>query len=123
MPGRRSPLRPCAIARHWGARYPWFAQVRASLAAGVEQPIIDAINARKDPGLKDPREKTCLAVTRELLITKGLSDATYAAAEKTLGLDHLVGLVGTIGSFTMTCLTTNAFQVAPPADNPTPLAE
>jgi hypothetical protein len=32
-------------------------------------------------------------------------------------------LVGTIGAFTMTCLTTNAFQVAPPADNPTPLAE
>ena len=67
--------------------------------------------------------RALLGVTQELLANKGLSDKTYAAAEKTLGLDHLVGLVGTIGAFTMTCLTTNAFQVAPPADNPTPLAE
>src|SRR5712692_1194684 len=34
------------VARHWGARYPWFAQVRGSLAAGIEQAVIDAINAR-----------------------------------------------------------------------------
>src|SRR3978361_761988 len=26
------------IARHWGARYPWFAQVRASLAVRHERP-------------------------------------------------------------------------------------
>src|SRR4029078_12556977 len=37
------------VARHWGARYPWFAQVRASLAAGISQSVIDAINARKTP--------------------------------------------------------------------------
>src|SRR5438552_16981060 len=28
------------VARHWGARYPWFAQARASLAAGIEQAVI-----------------------------------------------------------------------------------
>src|SRR5262245_63973295 len=39
------------VARHWNARYPWFAQVRASLAAGIEQAVIDAINARKTPSL------------------------------------------------------------------------
>ena len=39
------------IARHWGARYPWFAQVRGALAAGIDQPAIDAINARKTPQL------------------------------------------------------------------------
>jgi 4-carboxymuconolactone decarboxylase len=123
LSARERQIAHLAIARHWGARYPWFAQVRASLAAGVEQPIIDAINARKDPGLTDARERACFAVTQELLNNKGLTDATYAAAEKALGLEHLVGLIGTIGAFTMTCLTTNAFQVAPPADNPTPLAE
>ena len=39
------------VARHWNARYPWFAQTRASLAAGIEQAVIDAINARKTPNL------------------------------------------------------------------------
>jgi hypothetical protein len=29
------------VARHWNAKYPWFAQVRASLTAGISQAIID----------------------------------------------------------------------------------
>jgi 4-carboxymuconolactone decarboxylase len=111
------------VARHWGARYPWFAQVRASLAVGVEQAVIDAINARKAPNLTDARERTCFAVASELLANKGLSDATYAAAEKTMGLESLVALVATTGSFSTTCMTANTFGIDPPSPNPTPLAE
>lgn len=111
------------VARHWGARYPWYAQVRNALAVGIDQGVIDAINARKTPNLSDAREKTCFTVSRELLETKGLSDASYAAAEKTMGLESLVALVATTASFSMTCITANTFQIDPPADNPTPLAE
>jgi hypothetical protein len=28
------------VARHWNARYPWFAQVRRSLAVGIEQALL-----------------------------------------------------------------------------------
>jgi 4-carboxymuconolactone decarboxylase len=112
-----------AAARHWNARYPWFAQVRNSLAVGIEPAVIDAINARKTPSLADARERTCFAVARELLADKGLSDASYAAAEKTMGLEHLVALVATVGSFSMTCLTAATFQIDPPPTDPTPLAE
>ena len=111
------------VARHWNARYPWFAQVRASLAAGIEQTVIDAINARKGPSLADAREQTCFAVARELLANKNISDQAYAAAEKTMGLESLVALVAATGSFSMTCMTANTFGIAPPAANPTPLAE
>jgi 4-carboxymuconolactone decarboxylase len=111
-----------AVARHWGARYPWFAQVRASLAVGIDQATIDAINARKEPNVADAREKTCFVVARELLANKGLSDATYAAAEKTMGLESLVAAVAATGSFSMTCMTANTFGIDPPAENPTPLA-
>jgi 4-carboxymuconolactone decarboxylase len=97
--------------------------VRASLAVGLEQAVIDAINARKTPNLADARERACFDVPRELLTNKGLSEASYAAAEKALGEQDLVALVALTGSFSMTCMTTNAFQIAPPADNPTPLAE
>jgi 4-carboxymuconolactone decarboxylase len=111
------------VARHWNARYPWFAQARASLAAGIEQAVIDAINARKAPSLADARERTCFVVARDLLANKGLSDETYAAAEKTMGLEGLVALVASTGSFSMTCLTANTFGIDPPPANPTPLAE
>jgi 4-carboxymuconolactone decarboxylase len=112
-----------AVTRHWGARYPWFAQVRASLSAGLSQAAIDAINARKEPELPDARERMCFIVARELLAKGRLSDETYAAAEKALGLESLVALVAATGSFCMTCLSANAFGIEPPTDNPTPLAE
>jgi 4-carboxymuconolactone decarboxylase len=112
-----------AVARHWGARYPWFAQVRASLAVGIEQAVIDAINARKTPNIPDARERTCFEVSRELLANKGLSDATYAAAEKVMGLESLVALIAGTGMFSMTCMTANTFGIEPPAENPTPLAQ
>ncbi len=90
-----------AVARHWNARYP----------------------ARKTPSLADARERTCFAVAREILAHKGLSDDSYAAAEKTMGLESLVALVAAVGSFSMTCLTAATFQIDPPPANPTPLAE
>jgi len=109
------------VARYWGAKYPWHAQARASLTVGIAQSVIDAINARKTPELPDAREKTCFVVAKELLANKGLSNETYAAAEKTMGLESLVALVATTGSFSMTCMTASTFGIAPPADDPTPL--
>ena len=111
------------VARHWGARYPWFAQVRASLGVGIDQAVIDAINARKTPNLPDARERTCFVVASELLASRGVSDATYAAAEKTVGLESLVALIAATGAFSTTCMTANTFGIDPPADNPTPLAQ
>jgi hypothetical protein len=35
--------------------------------------------------LADARERTCFAVASELLANKGLSDESYAAAEKAMG--------------------------------------
>jgi hypothetical protein len=97
--------------------------VRGALAVGIEQPVIDAINAREVPKLADARERTCFVVARELLADKGLRDETYAAAQDTMGLEALVALVASTGSFSMTCLTANTFGIDPPPANPTPLAE
>lgn len=120
---RETQIINITVARHWNARYPWFAQVRGSLAVGVERSIIDAVNARKAPDLPNARERTCFMVARELLAEKGLSDASYAAAEKTMGVEDLVAVVASIGSFSMTCMTAGTFKIDPPADDPIPLAE
>ena len=108
--------------RHWGAKYPWAVQVRAALAAGLDQATIDTINARKTPSLADPREKAVHAIATELLSKGGLSDATYANAEKLFGLEKLVAVVATIGYFSMVCCTANAFDITPPDDAPGRLA-
>ena len=123
LSAREQQIVNLVVARHWNARYPWFAQVRRSPAVGIEQAVIDAINARRNPSLADAREHTCLVASRELLARKSLSNETYSAAEKTMGLESLVALVASIGSFSMTCMTANTFGIDPPAANPIPLAE
>ena len=123
LSAREQQIVNLVVARHWNARYPWFAQVRRSLSIGIDQAVIDAINAHKTPNLTEARENTCFVVARELLADKGLSDATYAAAEKAMGLESLVALVASTGSFSMTCMTAATFGIEPPAANPIPLAQ
>jgi len=126
---REGPLSPrerqiavLTAVRHWNAKYPWGAQARASLAAGVDQAIIDAINARKEPDLPNPRERLAHQVAKELLANKGLSEATYAAAEKAFKIEELVALVAAVGQCSMVSCTANAFDLTPTEDMTSKLA-
>src|SRR3974377_2416357 len=53
LSAREGQIINLVVARHWGARYPWFAQARRSLAVGIPQAAIDAINGPKAPHLPD----------------------------------------------------------------------
>lgn len=119
LTGRERQIAVLAVVRYWGAKFPWAAQVRASLTAGVDQPVIDSINAGREPNLSNPREKLAYQVATELLAKHGLSEATYAAAEKHFKLEELVALVATVGQFSMVSCTANAFDITPPDGAPT----
>lgn len=123
LTGRERQIAVLAVVRHWNAKYPWAVQVRASLAEGVEQEIIDAINAGERPRLDDPGEAAAYDVAHELVANKGISDTTYAVAEQQFGLEKLVDLVSGIGFFSMVCSTANAFDITPPDDAPARLAD
>ena len=115
---RERQLAIMAVIRFWGAEYPWSVQTRAALALGIGQDVIDAINSGATPQLADAREKAAYDVAVELLRTRRLSDAAYASASKLFNEKELVSLIATIGQFTMTCLTTIAYDCTPPADVP-----
>ena len=104
------------VCRFWNAGYPWGAQARNALSQGVDQAIIDAINAGKTPDLANPREAMAHKLAKELLTNKGLTQATYDEAEKLFGTDDLVGLVAAIGQFSMVCCSANAFDITPPPE-------
>jgi 4-carboxymuconolactone decarboxylase len=107
-----------AIIRFWGAEYPWAVQSRGALSMGLEPAIIDTINAGRMPKLDNPREKMAYDVAIELLNDRKLSDATYANACRLFNEKELVSLIATVGQFSMTCLTTIAYDCTPPADVP-----
>ena len=118
LSGRERQIAVLTVVRFWDAHYPWAVQVRASLAAGVDQDIVDAINERRDPGLTDAREKMAYDVASQLVNNHCLTDENYAEAEKLFGEEDLVSLVGVAGFFGMVATTANAIDATPPDDAP-----
>ncbi len=107
-----------AIARFWGAAYPWAVQTRNALGIGLEQAVIDTINSGGVPQLDNPREQAAFDVATELLKQHRLSDETYASVSQLFSEQELVSLIATVGQFSMTCLTTLAYDCTPPDDVP-----
>jgi 4-carboxymuconolactone decarboxylase len=103
-------------AKHWNARYPWSAQAKQAVGAGLDMSIIEAINDGRQPDFKDDVSAAVHAATKELLATGNLSDAGFKAAEKTLGLVRLVELIHTVGHFCTTAMMANVVGVEPPKD-------
>lgn len=118
LSGRERQIAVLTTIRHWGAQYPWAVQVRGSLAAGVDQATIDAINNRRAPPLRDTRERLAYEIAKELLANRGLSSASYDSAAKVFKEDELVALIAVIGQFSMVCCTANAFDITPPEEAP-----
>jgi 4-carboxymuconolactone decarboxylase len=116
LPGRLRQMVVLQTVKHWDAKYPWVVQVRASLKEGLEQAIIDAIGGGRPPALTSPQDIVALEFCKQLLETKRVSDATYQRAMELFGEAGVVDIVATIGHFTTTALTANAFDVAPPKD-------
>jgi len=114
LPGRLRQMLVLRTIKHWDAKYPWVVQVRASLSEGLEQSIIDAIGKGQVPALTSPEYTAAFQFCSELLDTKQVSDATYERTLKLFGERGLVDIVATIGLFTTTALTANAFDIAPP---------
>jgi len=118
LSAREQQIVTLTVARFWDAKYPWAAQCRNALKIGLTQKEIDAINQCNGLPSDDKRELLAHRIASELLADKGLSDATYAAAEGAFSTDELVALVARVGSFSMTCCTANAFDITPPDDAP-----
>ena len=103
-------LRELAIittARYWTSQYEWRAHRQAAVQAGLAEPIIQAIAAGRRPDKLDADETVVYNFVSELLNTKEVSDATFAAAKKTLGERGVVDLIGLMGWYQMVSMLLN----------------
>ncbi|TDI67150.1 MAG: hypothetical protein E2O90_03465 [Alphaproteobacteria bacterium] len=107
--------------RHWKAAYPWSAQAKTALGAGLDPAVIGAINQGVQPEFADQTDAAVHAATRELLATGTLSDGEFKAAEAALGTVRLVEIVHTIGHFSTTAMMANVVGAEPAADAPSRL--
>jgi 4-carboxymuconolactone decarboxylase len=114
LPPALSELAILVTAQAWQADFEWYAHARLARAAGIPDPVIEAIRAGAEPELPDPKARAVYAVARELQTTRALSGATYAMAEAALGATGMVDLVGILGYYTLVSMTLNAFEVRTP---------
>ena len=102
--------------RHWNAAYPWSAQAASAARAGLDRPVIEAINAGAQPEFTDSADQTVHAVARELLETGTLGADGFKAAASAIGYRRMADVVGVIGHFSATAMMANVAGAEPPAD-------
>jgi 4-carboxymuconolactone decarboxylase len=94
-------------ARYWMAQFEWSAHKRAALQAGVSPAIVDAIATGKRPAGMDPDVETAYNFITELLKTKQVGDATFAAAKDRFGEKGVVDMIGLSGWYSMVSMALN----------------
>ena len=115
---RLSELAILTTARIWDAAFEWQAHVPHALAGGVDSSIIDSLSADQTPSFVSKDEEIVYAVTREINITRQLSNDTYNQVVKILGVEATVDLIGLLGYYALISMTINAFKIPSIEDKP-----
>jgi 4-carboxymuconolactone decarboxylase len=85
--------------------------------AGVADDTISAIADKRQPVLA-AAEQAVYGVAGELVADGALAEATFVEADRRLGRQALVELVGLVGYYTLVAMTLNAFEVPVPQGAP-----
>ena len=73
--------------------------------------VIDSLGADQTPNFASEDEEIVYRVTKEINITRQLSDETYDQVIKILGVEATVDLIGLLGYYALISMTIKAFNV------------
>ena len=107
LPQKLYELAILVTARHWTSQYEWQAHHRSALQAGLSPAIADAIAQGQRPAAMQKEEEAVYNFSSELLNTKQVSDATFAAAKNAFGERGVVDLIAVIGWYNTVSMLLN----------------
>jgi len=110
LPQRLYELAILVTARHWTAQYEWQAHHRSALQAGLSAAICDAIAQGRRPASMQRDEEAVYNFVSELLNTKQVSDATFAAAKNAFGERGVVDIIAVTGWYNIVSMMLNVDQ-------------
>ena len=115
LPPKLNELAIIIAARHWTAQHAWAVHKQTAIQAGLSPAICDALASGRRPASMQPDEEVIYNFATELLDTRQVSDATFAAAKEKFGERGVVDLVGVLGyySFVSMVLNVDRYPVAP----------
>jgi 4-carboxymuconolactone decarboxylase len=115
LPDKLRELAIITTGRYWNAQYEWYAHKRLALQVGVSQATVDTIAAGKRPSSMSADEEIVYNFCAEMLNTKQVSDATFAAAKNRLGERGVVDLIALVGYYNLVSMLLNADRYPMPA--------
>ena len=104
-------LAAMVAAREFDGLYVWGAQTGSARKQGVPESTITAIREKHSRGVP-PEDAQIIDFTRTLLTKNRVDDATAQALIKRFGNEQFIELTGTIGYYSLLCITVNACEVA-----------
>ena len=114
LPGNALEVGILTMAREWPAQFEWWAHARLATRAGVAEDVIAAIHEGQRPDFVSEDEAAVYDFACELLETRRVGDATYAAVHRRFGDRGVMDLVAVLGYYSLVSMTLNVFQVALP---------
>lgn len=118
LPDRIRELIIAATARATDNQFEWQTHAPLALKAGVTQATLDAIAARRVPRGLPEDEAAALDLAAEVLRENGLSDASFAEAERLFGHDGIIELTVLVGYFVTVCWVMNVARTPGPGTYP-----
>ena len=107
LPQKLYELAILVTARYWTAQYEWQAHHRSALQAGLSAAICDAIAQGRRPAAMQKDEEAVYNFVFELLNTKQVSDATFAAAKNAFGERGVVDIIAVTGWYNVVSMMLN----------------
>jgi 4-carboxymuconolactone decarboxylase len=103
-------LAAMVVAREFDALYVWGAQTGSARKQGVPESTINAIREKHSRGL--PKEDAEIVdFTRTLLTKHRVSAESFESIRKRFGEEQLIELTGSIGYYSLLCMTVNACEL------------
>lgn len=109
-----SEMAICATARGWDSEYIFASHSNGALKAGVELPVIEAMQRGERPTFTKKDEEAVYDFATELVVNRKISDATYKRVLDVYGVEKAVELSALIGYYSLVACTILAHQMPLP---------
>ena len=110
LPLALNELAILSVARFWTCQFVWWAHRRIAREAGLDEALIQAIATGQSPQGLSVDVAAVYGFCHELLQTRTVSDATYAAVVQLFGEAGVVDLMGTMSYYTLVSMSLNVDQ-------------
>ncbi len=121
LPARVKEIIILSVGGQWASEYELYAHKLAAQLYGVPASAIDSLATGQPPVGLTGNELVAAQFVQELVSTRRVSDATYAAAVAAFGQTAVVDMANLAGTYLGASATLNAFEIQGPEQFSTPV--